>query len=144
MSSTIIAYTIIGSKVNRADFFIQTERSVHGGCDIGPGSYCSTCGKSIHEVVVDSKPVNGFDPEGGYDFQGVIDGMNIVPVLNSRDTEHFLAIDCKKVWDLNKEEPLLIQTIDLAGMRNWMRDVLTPLGLWVPENFGIWTALNYS
>ncbi len=58
MSATVIAYTIIGSKVDRSDFFIQAEECAHRGCgEVGTGPYCSNCGKSIHAVEVTSDPV---------------------------------------------------------------------------------------
>lgn len=145
MSATIIAYTIIGSKVNREDFIIRDEHTVHGHCDeLGPGKFCSSCGRPTDAVDVTRTPVEGFEEEGGRHCRGSIGGMDIIPVINSRGTEHFLTAVKKMVWIVNQEEPLIMPYPDIVARRDEMQATLVPLGLWVPENFGIWTALTHS
>ena len=146
MSVTALAFTIVGSKVDRGDFFVQEERSAHESCqEVGPGPFCQSCGKSIHEVVVTSQPLAGFEPEGGSDYQGRIGGLDIKPVRNG-ETSHFLAVvvcEAREAW-IDKDGPQKAPDFDLAKAREKVRSVLDPLGLWDPEKFGIWTALYYS
>lgn len=145
MSATIIAYTIVGSKVNRDDFFDRDERSVHGDCSaVGPGPRCQTCGKSIHEVIVTATPVEGFEPEGGDDSQGIIGGLSIIQIRRGDgEKEHFLGVASRQVWSVNDYKSERMNADDGYG-RSRIRAVLDPLGLWDPDNFGIWTALYYS
>ena len=146
MSATAIAYTIVGSKVNRDDFFTRKERSAHEDCaEVGPGPYCQTCGRSIHEVVVTAPPVEEFVPEGGHDYQGWIGGLDIKPVSNG-ETDHFLAVivcESQPAWR-DDGGPQKLPIYDIVAAREKVQAVLEPLGLWEPENFGIWTALYYS
>lgn len=148
MSSTIIAHTIIGSKVNRDDFFVHKERSVHEGCGVvGPGPFCSNCGKAIDATKIDIVPVEGFEEEGGSEYKGLIGGLSIHPINN----DHYLAVHvsrCGAPWRDDIGDPSRMdadELIDkLPGMRDKVQSVLEPLGLWEPENFGIWTALYYG
>lgn len=143
MSATIIAYTIIGSKVDRSDFFIQAEESVHGGCgEMGTGQYCPTCGKSVHAVEVTSDPVPGFEPEEGDECQGVIEGMSLHPMGDVAGC--FLVVECHKVEPDFDSDPKVFHSIDMDAAREKVRAALEPIGLWEPEEFGVWTALHYG
>lgn len=138
----IIAYTIIGSKIDRAELFYRKETSTHEACEkAGPGPYCSTCGKLIELVDVAMLPVEGFEPEEGWHSQGKIGGLEILPV-SCGDTHHFLVVDSWNVDDGG--EPVQLDVVNIDDAREKVRAVLGPLGLWDPAAFGIWTALYYS
>ena len=145
MSATVIAYAIIGSKVNRCDFFVQTERSPHESCTtVGPGPCCQSCGRSIHEVIVESNPVNGFEAEGGNHYRGRIGGLDLIEVSPSKDC--FLVFDYNKVerWDDVPWGSKRLYVNKMGEAQDKLRSILKPLNLWDPESFGVWVAQEYG
>jgi len=158
MSSTIIAYTIIGSKIDRSKLFTHEERSVHRVCpNAGTatgGAFCAACGKPVDATETITTPVKGFEPEEGTESQGLIGGLDIIPIPLYPKYEHFLAVRRMEIpgWHTGRSgklPPNLAIGFDKCGYdiesdRREIRAVLEPLGLWEPENFGIWTALYYS
>jgi hypothetical protein len=147
MSVTIIAYTIIGSKVDRQDFFIWTERGVHDDCICGDGEFCSGCGQHMSETEGRFAPVPGFEPEEGSSSQGRIGGLDILPVDSGAfpaSIDHFLVVESHQVEPEFDAVSKVFFSVDLDAARERVRSVLEPLDLWVPSSFGIWTALAYN
>lgn len=146
------AYTIIGSLVDEQDFWTETEQSVHENCgDVGHGSYCPNCGKSIHAVEVDCQRIDGYeDPNApNIDYHGRIHGVDVLQARTADGPRFFVIGAIGECEDYNYTNNGVISLLRcdvafIAEAEEKVRVALTKAGLWDESKFGIWTALHCS
>ena len=144
MSSTVIAYTIIGSKVDRCDLYVEETKDVHINCSPGTGRFCPDCGRPVNETEKIRRPLPQFGDDGLASER--FGDLNFVCArFGDDDSRCFIGslMRCARTWK-NRGEPKYISEIDLNWHRERVRTALEPLGLWDPMKFGIWTALYFS
>ena len=152
MSTSYTAYTIIGSMVDVDDFWTKIERSVHEGCgEVGAGPYCQACGKSIHSVEVDHKPIDGYeDPNApNIKYHGRIHGVDVLQADTAEGERFFVggAVGECKDYDYSDKGVLhmmVCHVASFADVEERVRTALTKADMWDPSKFGIWTVLDCS
>lgn len=146
MSMTVLAYCVVGVPIDPDDLYHHETVSVHRDCEgQGNGKYCSACGRARGEQEVLKTPLAGYDPEGGSDYEGSFQDLDIVRVYWGGRARHYLAALCTKDDSaFGKGGPGKLAPFDWDDARDRLRSVLEPVSLWNEEDFGVWSVQYYS
>ena len=134
MSVSYISYAIIGVKVDIDKIFpIRNSRTCDCDVDLS-GNFCSQCGSKLFEKKIEY--IEGFDKT-----KNILHGYKVV--FGTDDEDPIIA--AKYVKNSNWDSPSFEQIpTDIADVKNKMRDLFGPLGLWDEKKFGLWSVLYCS
>jgi len=125
-----------GSAVLGCEVTGKTEREVATRVcahDITAGAkFCAECGKPATEL--EKVPIDGWD---------TIEQAGLSNYTTTDDDRQFVGVGVS-VWDDGDAQRLSLDTVELSAVRDKVRSVLTPIGLWDEKSFGLWAVLYCS
>ena len=130
-NSSTSSFVIIGLMVDHDKLYI-TKQQRRCGCaveNIESMTYCSKCGKPVMEEAESPIPEITNHKIGGYHVHCIND-CHIISIPETYKTDDDYAmnkVEIPKKWDEIKEN---------------MKSVLEPLGLWNDDKFGVWSGLE--
>lgn len=140
MSAGPVAYTIVGSLLFESDLYDEVEHDVHESCEaLGPGPLCSSCGQPLGQVSFERVPIAGYDVDISGWSAGAIDGIDLIRVAKDPGELVLPVVQSSAGED---DGGVLMEPLDLDEARETNRRILEPMGLWAPDRFGVWTALE--
>jgi hypothetical protein len=143
MSATVGALLMLGVRVKRGDLYHKEFVSIHTDCEtVGPGPFCSSCGKHVLENKEESTPLPGYDEDEKFGDFAVQD------VQFGRESATVIATVVVEKFEYNTTDPLTkvyaLNPANIEASREKLQAALEPLGLWHENDFGIWLGLYYS
>lgn len=144
------AYTIVGSLIDEVDLYRVEHLDVHRDCGTKyVKKFCPDCGELAGKTEKINTPIEGYDPEGGEDYTGSINGRSILCVgWGGLSTSFVPSLVCLiRDGDMYGRGPkqetnaTRLEDFNLDEHREQIKSILKPAGLWDPSKFGIWTAL---
>jgi hypothetical protein len=150
MSLTIVAYTVVGVKIDLDHLYNEPQEvvdEIHNDCKVvGEGKFCSSCGKPVWTTV--REPIDGFDEEGGGEYQGSLGGLTLLrhEWRGSKEIcgQAFLCSWIGEVASWSSETGYAMAPGNLERHEKAIKEVLEPLGLWNRLDFGVYTLLSVS
>lgn len=143
------AYTIIGQRIEIDQLMEEKkiEINIHKDCGEQKGNFCSNCGQPTGFKIETKKVLKeGVQQkyEGEWD-DATIGGLELLAVYWGDYRTYYFIVNkiVGSADDFNDGIQYTAPHLDLNKHKEYVEKVLSPLGLWIPENFGIWTVLQY-
>jgi len=134
MSTNYEAVTVIGVVLKESDLYY--DKNVRGClCTLTQtgANFCSECGRPIW--VTKKTPITIYDPS-----QSTLDGTEVCPINNVLG--EFIGVGLFRKGDVNLITFAEITPDFLERLKNTIRAMLLPLGLWSENMFGVHTLLH--
>lgn len=139
MSVVYYAYAVVGVRLLPKQFVTKDVKRVRGCKHEFDSDFCPVCGspKWREEKI-------SFDALATDEGDDKLDVFHGIPVCYNTDDQYvYLGITAKTSY-YGEEDECEINILSIEQIREKLKSVLEPLGIWDEKSFGLWAVLYCS
>lgn len=137
MGVSYYVYQIVGCRILESKLMRpQTVRKCKCAVE-GTPKFCPSCGKEF--LVKDLVPMPGYEPHEKLCGLQVVAGNDVY-----KDRRIYVGLNMKSGGGYHNEDEIRCDITNLPALKEQVKAVLEPLGLWDEAQFGVWSVLYCS